>query len=90
MNRQREKRDELSDQLQQRGIELEALAQYLRAEDRQNGWHVCYGYVDQVAYPPLTVLDMIGGHDLWRVFSCAVLTGLLICRAYRWPGVFVT
>ena len=66
MNRQREKRDELSDQLQQRGIELEALAQYLRAEDRQNGWHVCYGYVDQVAYPPLTVLVMIGGVELAR------------------------
>jgi hypothetical protein len=46
-------RDKLSGKLQQRAIELEALAKYLRAEDRRNGWHVRYGYIDQVRYPPL-------------------------------------
>jgi hypothetical protein len=66
VNQQREKRTELSGQLQQRAIELEALAQYLRAEDRQNGWHVRYGYVDQVPYPPLTVLVMIAGVEFAR------------------------
>jgi hypothetical protein len=33
---------------------------------RQNGWHVRYGYVDQVRYPPPTALVMIGGVEFAR------------------------
>jgi hypothetical protein len=52
--------------LQHWATELEALARQLEDADRENGWHVRYGYVDSVPDPPLTALVTIGGAEFVR------------------------
>jgi len=63
---EREKRSAQSAKLKKWAVELEALAEHLEAETRENGWNVRYGYVDRVPDPPLTVLVTIGGAEFAR------------------------
>ena len=63
---EREKRGERSGKLHDWAVELEALAQHLYAEDRENGWKVRYGYVDRVPDSQLTALVAIDGAEFAR------------------------